>query len=211
MKTAVFDLTGKKIEDITLNKEVFGGAINEALMAQAVRVYLANQREAAAQTKTRSEVKRTTKKVYRQKGTGGARHGSRRAPIYVGGGVAHGPTGEQNYSLRLPQKMKIAALKSALSLKASVGKVIAVSGLETMKEPKTKDITKLLEKITNKNYRKVALIYTPGMNVLVKSSRNLAQAAGYNVNRLTTYDVIHNDTLIVSLEALEDLTKRLTK
>ncbi|MGI5828315.1 MAG: 50S ribosomal protein L4, partial [Patescibacteria group bacterium] len=186
--------------------------VNTDLLAQSVRTYLANQRKTTAKAKARSEVSRTTKKVYRQKGTGGARHGDRKAPIYVGGGKAHGPTGEQNFTLTMPKKMKVAALKSALSLKATEGKVVGVAGLGDIKTPKTKTVNTLLQSIlTDKDFRKVALVLGPDMKIAVKASRNLAKATPYNVDTLTTYDVINSHTLVVSVEALEILTKRLVK
>jgi LSU ribosomal protein L4P len=136
-KTDLLDINGKKVGTINLPPEIFAAEVNPPLMAQAVRVYLANQRKAHPKTKTRAEVNRTKAKWYRQKGTGRARHGSRAAPIFVGGGVAHGPTGEQNYQLKMPKKMKKAALFSALTSKFKEKEILVVKGLEKI-EPKPK-------------------------------------------------------------------------
>src|SRR3989344_4073637 len=92
-----FSITGESLKVVTLPVKVFGVKADPALLAQAVRIYLGNQRKSSAKTKTRAEVEGSTRKIYRQKGTGRARHGSIRAPIFVGGGIAHGPDGSQNY------------------------------------------------------------------------------------------------------------------
>ncbi len=211
MKIPVYDLTGTKIKDITLDKEVFEAPINADLMAQAVRIYTANQRVAAAKALTRAEVDRTRMKIYRQKGTGGARHGDRRSPIMVGGGKAHGPTGIQNFELRLPEKMKAAALKSALSVKAKEGGIIAVDGLTGVEIPKTKTMAELFAKIFDpKDLRSIAVVVAPKMDQAIKSTRNFVFAQPYRAQDLTTYEVLKSRKLLVTVEALEQLQKRLS-
>ena len=133
LSTSVVGIDGKAKGRISLPKELFGAKVNKALLAQAVRVYLANQRAGHAATKTRGEVEGSTRKIYRQKGTGRARHGAIRAPIFVGGGIVFGPK-PRDFSLKLPQKMKRAALASALTSKKS--DVIVVDGLEGIKKTK---------------------------------------------------------------------------
>src|SRR5258708_4404168 len=133
---SVYDTAGKEVETMSLPEEIFGAKINKVLMAQAVRVYLANQRQGNASTKTRGEVAGSTRKIYKQKGTGRARHGGIRAPIFVKGGIAHGPK-PQDHSLAMPKKMKRVALFSALTAKLADGQIKVISGLETL-EPKTK-------------------------------------------------------------------------
>lgn len=108
---------------MTLPKGLFDVKVSPALLAQAVRVYLGNQRRAHAKTKTRAEVAKTTAKMYKQKGTGRARHGSYAAPIFVGGGISHGPDGGQNYRMGLSKKMRRLALLGALTEKAKEKKV----------------------------------------------------------------------------------------
>jgi len=127
LKVEVIDTVGKVVETMELPKELFGAKINSVLMAQAVRVYLANQRLGTASTKTRGEVDGSTRKIYRQKGTGRARHGGIRAPIFVKGGIAHGPK-PRDYSLLLSKNMRIAALRSALSAKVKAGEVAVIAG-----------------------------------------------------------------------------------
>ena len=114
-KVDLYNIKGEKEGKVTLPKEIFETKINKPLLSQAVRVYLANQRDARARAKTRAQVKGSNRKIYRQKGTGGARHGDNKAPIFVGGGKAHPPKGI-NRRLSLPKKMKQLALKSALSI-----------------------------------------------------------------------------------------------
>jgi len=212
MKIDVYDLTGTKVEQINLPKSIFEAKINEQLMAQAVRVYQGNQRMASAKALTRGEVNRTTKKVYRQKGTGQARHGSRKAPIYVGGGVAHGPRGNQNFSLDLPKKMKVAALKSALSLLAKEKKILVIKGLTEIKQPKTKDMAKLMDKLIEKSkQRRVGIVTDIQMEAAVKSLNNLKVLEVYKANELTTFNVINSHWLLLAQETVKTLENRLIK
>ena len=116
MKSEIYNIESKKIGDLTLNKSIFDTDYSSDLIAQAIRVYLFNQRSSYAKTKTRSEVAGTRKKVWSQKGTGNARHGNRTAPIFVGGGSALGPDGHQNYTLKMGKKMKEKQADNAVSL-----------------------------------------------------------------------------------------------
>ena len=115
MKTDLYNLKGEKIGDLTLPKSVFGAKINETLISQAIRVLLSRRRSAHAKTKHRGEVAGSTKKMWAQKGTGRARHSTAKAPQFVGGGSAHGPRGNRNFTLKLTKRMKVVALKSVLS------------------------------------------------------------------------------------------------
>jgi len=211
-KANLLDINGKKVGTINLPREIFAAEVNPPLMAQAVRVYLANQRKAKPKTKTRAEVRRTKAKWYRQKGTGHARHGSRSAPIFVGGGVAHGPTGEQNYRLKMPKKMKKAALFSALTSKFKEKEILVVKGLEKI-EPKTKKMAEALKKFQNSlpagrqanSKFQILLVLPKLLENVVLAGRNLenleiVQAAGLN-----TYQVLASDKLIFLPESIEKL------
>src|SRR5579885_383385 len=132
----VYGIDRKVSGKVSLPHVIFGEKVNKQLLAQAVRVYLANKRQGTVSTKTRGEVDGSTRKIYRQKGTGRARHGSVRAPIFVHGGVVHGPK-PRDYSLNLPKKMRRKALFSALSAKLQDGQIKVVAGFEKL-EPKTK-------------------------------------------------------------------------
>ena len=155
-KVDIYTLSGTKSGQMELPKEIFAAKINEPLMAQAVRVYLSNQRKAQAKVKSRGEIAKTTAKWFRQKGTGRARHGARSAPIFVGGGVAHGPTGEQNYQLKMPKKMKKQALFSALTSKFKTNEVLVIKDLAKI-EPKTKKMKTILEKLAKDNKATIIL------------------------------------------------------
>src|SRR5579872_7102950 len=147
LSVALFDVAGREKGTVKLPEGVFGGKINKPLMAQAVRVYLANQRMGAAVTQTRGQVDGSTRKIYRQKGTGRARHGGIRAPIFVGGGTAHGPK-PQDHSLTMSKKMKRASLFSALTVKLKDNEITFAKGLDQL-EAKTKVMAKALQSISS--------------------------------------------------------------
>ncbi|MBI3070275.1 MAG: 50S ribosomal protein L4 [Candidatus Levybacteria bacterium] len=202
----VYDLKGKVVEKIELPKEVFGAKINNQLMAQAVRVYLANQRKGTVSTKTRGEVKGSTRKIYRQKGTGRARHGSIRAPIFVGGGVVFGPK-PRDYSLNLPKKMKRAALTSALSEKLKAGEVKVVKGLEAI-SPKTKAMVSVLEKLgLNTKNKNILLILSETQDNIKRAARNIRGVEIDLVNQLNTYEVLRSKALLLMKQSIETIRK----
>jgi len=204
----MFDVKGAKAGTVALPKEIFGAKINDNLMAQAVRVYLANQRLGTASVKSRGEINASTKKIYRQKGTGRARHGAKSAPIFVHGGVAMGPK-PHDFSLKLPKKMKKAALLSALSAKLKDGEIKVLSGYEKI-EPKTKSMDKALKNIYKDGKRNVLLITYKSENELdslKRASRNLKDVKIINADLLNTYEVIRSRELLFlksSINALKN-------
>jgi len=206
----VFSLQGEKTGKVSLSETVFLPKPNEQLIAQAVRVFLANQRRSHAKTKKRGEVKGSTRKIWAQKGTGRARHGDRYAPIFVGGGVAHGPTGKENWHLQMPKKMKRKALFSALGDKAKEGRVLAVSSLEKI-QPKTKAAASLLAAIgkNKKEELKKVMIITekPGMEKVKRAFGNLPTATITDIKNLNTYQVVNAHWLLFQKKALEVLNK----
>lgn len=182
----------------------FGSKINRTLIAQAVRVYLANQRQGGANTKTRGEVEGSTRKIYRQKGTGKARHGSIRAPIFVGGGIVFGPK-RRDYSLKFPKEMKRQALMGALSWAQKENMVKVVEGMNTL-PPKTREFAKLFEKMQiNKG---VLLVLTDMSSPVAPGSRNLPYIDIASAANLTTYDVVTHRTIIFETQAIDTLSKR---
>jgi large subunit ribosomal protein L4 len=204
-KTDLLDISGKKVGIINLPPEIFAAEVNSQLMAQAVNVYLANQRKAYPKTKTRAEVNRTKAKWYRQKGTGRARHGSRAAPIFVGGGVAHGPTGEQNYQLKMPKKMKKVALFSALTSKFKEKEILVVKGLDKI-EPKTKKMAEIIKKFKIQNSKfKILLILPKVLKNIVLAGRNLENLEITQASDLNTYQVLNSDRLIFLPESIDRL------
>ena len=217
----VYDVKGKVIGKISLPKEIFAAKVNPVLMAQAVRVYLANQRKGTASTKTRGEVTASTRKIYRQKGTGRARHGGISAPIFVGGGVVFGPK-PRDYSLSLPKKMKKKALASALTNKVKDHAIKVVDGLEKL-EPKTKIMNKTIMLVTEsspsaslrasgqKARRKVLLIIPEKIENVQRAARNIEGVTIRPANLLTTYEVLNNDMLLFMKESVKTLENVWTK
>ena len=211
LKQSVYDTKGKAVESLTLSKEIFGAKINNQLMAQAVRVFLANQRRGTVKTKSRGEVNKTTKKAYRQKGTGRARHGAMSAPIYVGGGVAFGPK-PRDYSLTLPQKMKKAALFSALSDKVKNGQVKLLTGLEKI-EPKTKLMADVINNLglEAKNKKLLLIIADSKAENIKKAGGNIKGLNIVDAKQINTYEVLNNKVIILMKGALEVIESNFLK
>ncbi|MBI2074384.1 MAG: 50S ribosomal protein L4 [Candidatus Levybacteria bacterium] len=210
----VYDTKGKVAGSIHLPKDIFGAKINNQLMAQAVRVYLANQRSGTASVKTRGEVRGSTRKIYRQKGTGRARHGAIRAPIFVHGGIAFGPR-PRDYSLELPKKMKKAALFSALSSKLNDGAIKVVTGLEKI-EPKTKQMANIIQnlELDGKN-RNILLVLSDAAEKQVKNvyiaARNLEGVDILPVKQLNTYEVLRSDKMLMMQASVDIMQKHFIK
>lgn len=202
-KINLFTPTGQKKTQLTVSDKIFKAKLNPVLMAQAVRVYLSNQRVAQAQTKTRGQIDVTHAKVWRQKGTGRARHGSRNAPIFVGGAKAHGPSGEQNYSLNLSKKMKQLSLFSALSQQFKNDCIFALEGLDKL-EPKTKKFDKIFNKLTPSPRKLLLLLDKPSVN-LQRATKNLPFLTTSLSQNLNTYQVLNAKKLIFTPEALKAL------
>lgn len=212
LELLVFDAKGKVKETIKLPKEMFGVKINKALLAQAVRVYRANQRKGTASTKDRGEVSGSTRKIWRQKGTGRARHGSRKAPIFVGGGVVFGPR-PRDFSLKMSKNMKRLALFSALSSKLKMGEIKGVTNLTTL-PPKTKLVAEVFKKldIPEKN-RKVLLVLPLGIvpENLYRAARNLEGVRILNANMLNAYEVLDNRLILLLKDAIPVLEETFLK
>ncbi|MBI2032074.1 MAG: 50S ribosomal protein L4 [Candidatus Levybacteria bacterium] len=208
LSVGVYDSKGKLSGKISLPKEIFGAKINEKLMAQAVRVYLANQRQGTVSTKTRGEVRGSSRKIYKQKGTGRARHGSIRAPIFVHGGLVFGPK-PNDFSLKLPKKMKKAALFSALSAKTADGEVKVLSGIEKLK-PKTKNMALIINSIFKDDKKRKALLVLAEEKTenLWKIARNIEGISVLPASSLNTYEVLVNKDILLMKEAIEDIEKR---
>lgn len=207
-KVNVLATNGKKVGTVKLPKEIFGVEVNKDLIALAVRVYLANQRKARAKTKRRGEVVGSRRKIWRQKGTGRARHGDRYAPIFVGGGVAHGPTGREDWKLKLSKKMRCKALFSALTSKLKEGEIIVVAGLEKVK-PKTKEMAKVLQRLTQS--RKLTVILPKRTENVIRAARNIKGVSLAQANLLNTYEVLNGGTLIFMKESVDKLEETFLK
>ncbi len=199
MKITVVDMTGNEVGSAELPASIFDAKINRDLMHQALVRQLANKRLGTHKTKGRSEIARTGAKAYRQKGTGNARHGSRRAPIFVGGGVAHGPK-PRDYSQKMPRKMRRAALRSALSVKAQAGDIILLDSIG-MDAPKTKEMAATQRALVGDS---TALLLLAERNENVeKSARNLQSIKTLRAGYLNIRDLLGHNKILIPLDALD--------
>jgi len=196
---ALYDSTGALEGAVALAPQMFGVEPNRPVMHQVVAAHLAARRAGAAHTKTRAEVRGGGRKPWRQKGLGRARHGSIRSPIWVGGGVAHGPK-PHSYAQRTPKKMRALALRSALSARASEGAVKVIEGFD-WDGPKTKRADGLLNGIGADG--KALVVLDQDETAAALSFRNLARVVLCRAGRLNTYDVLWSDTVVFSRRALE--------
>lgn len=207
----VFDTAGKKVGTKALPKELFGSKVNKALLAQALRIYFNNQTKVYGSTKTRSEVSGGGRKPWRQKGTGRARAGSTRSPLWVGGGITHGPK-QRKPKLILPKKMKHQALISALSSKANQNQIKIISNIEKI-QPKTKIIAAFLKKLDVKGSTLFVISTeekTNGKNVRL-AVRNIQKTNIDIASNLNAYEVVKNQNIFFSQEALGNLSGNKTK
>lgn len=201
--TDVYNIKGKVVETIELPKEIFAAKINPQLVAQAVRVYLANQRTGTASTKTRGEVKGSSRKIYKQKGTGRARHGSIRAPIFVHGGIVFGPK-PRDYSLKMPQKMRRAALFSALTEKYKNGQIKVVEGFEKI-TPKTKSAVEVLHNLGFNKKKNILLVLPGKVENIVRAARNIDGVDITMANQLNAHEVLLNRDMLFTQNSIEAL------
>ncbi len=208
MKLTTYTKTGAKSKtNLTASNAVFNAPINKDLLSQGIRVYLANQRQGTSQVRNRSAVARTKKKWLKQKGTGNARHGSRNAPLFVGGGVAHGPNSLSSWKLKLTKRFKSQALISALS--AQKANIVVCDGLNEL-EGKTKPAAKLLSKM-RKEDEKVLVIVTEPRPEVIRSLHNLPRVAVTRAERLNIYEVSLADKIIITTAAVKILEERLAR
>lgn len=199
MVVPIYNTKGKQVGEVELRPDIFEVPVNVPLMHQALVRQLANARQGTHKTKSRGEINRTKSKWYRQKGTGRARHGSRNANLFVGGGIAHGPA-PRSYAKKMPRKMRRAALRSALSAKLQEDGITVVDALE-MDGPKTRDMVQVLEKL-GLNQR--VLILLPDRNEPVqKSVNNLPQVKTLRASYLNVRDLLGYDQVLMPQDALQ--------
>ena len=199
---------GKTEGSVELPAELFDAPTNIALMHQVVTAQLAAGRQGTHSTKTRGEVRGGGRKPYRQKGTGRARQGSTRAPQFTGGGVVHGPQ-PRDYSQRTPKKMIAAALRGALSDRARNGLFHAVTELVSAQSPSTKSAKGFLATLTDR--KQVLVVIGRSDEAGAKSVRNLPGVHMLSPDQLNTYDVLHADDVVFSVEALNAYIEANTK
>jgi large subunit ribosomal protein L4 len=202
-KVDVKSLSNKKVGTVELRDDVFAAPVKEALLHEAVRHYLASQRRGTHKTKTRAEVSGGGRKPYRQKGTGRARHGTIRSPLWRHGGVIHGPQ-PRDYSYHLPRKMLLGALRGALTAKLAADKLTVVDKLE-LGNHKTKEFRALLGKL---GVEKTLLIVETDANAnLERASGNLRGVKLVRSQEVHAYDLLAHDRVLFSQAAVEKLQK----
>lgn len=199
-KATAYSAAGvKSTTAATLNKAVFEVEANHELIGNAYKAYLANGRTNNAVTLKRGEVRGGGRKPWRQKGTGRARFGSIRVPIWRGGGIAFGPTGNENYTLNMPTKAKRNAIRQALSLKAGAKSIIVLDEFKTA--GKTKDAAALLSKLDVKGT--VLLVLATKAGQADQATRNLSSVKTIAATYLNVFDVMNADTIVIEKEALK--------
>ncbi len=208
MEVKVVNMQGRKVDTVELPVNIFEAPINVDLMHQAYVRQMANARLGTHKTKSRGEVRGGGRKPWRQKGTGRARHGTTRSPIWVGGGKVHTPR-PRDYSKKMPAKMRRAALRSALSAKAAEDGIVVVKEMK-LKEPKTRLMAEALQKLAGDGS---ALIVVPvkdeNYRVVELSARNLPQAKTLHVRYLNIRDLLNYDKVILPLQALDAIVEHL--
>ena len=200
MLIPIVDMQGEKVGEVELRSDIFEAPINIPLMHQALVRQLANARVGTHKTKTRSENNRSKSKWYRQKGTGRARHGSRNAPIFVGGGIAHGPR-PRSYEKKMPRKMRQAALRAALSAKAAESQLVVVDELK-MAAPKTKEMAKTLSLIAPSEGKTLVLLSERNEPVEL-SVRNLETVRSLRAHYLNIRDLLNSETVVIPMASLK--------
>ena len=197
-KTSLYNMEGAAIGEVELSEEIFAAPINTAAMHLVVRSILANKRQGTQSALTRGEVRGGGRKIYRQKGTGNARHHGNRAPQFKHGGVVFAPK-PRDYVINVPKKIRRLAFKSAMTTKLNAGEIIVVDQI-TLAEAKTKLMAKVLKAL---NAEKKALVVLPERDEdVVRATANLAQAATTYVNTLNVYDILNANKLILTKAAL---------
>lgn len=204
----VINKKAEKVDSLKLNEKVFNGKPNKVLLHQALTMYLANQRSCSAKTKTRAEVRGGGRKPWRQKGTGRARAGSSRSPIWTGGGITFGPVpADRHY--QLPRRMKRAALASSLNAKLNEEKVTVIDGIR-LKSHKTKELLDILKRLKLDTVSLVIISDNPDEN-LKKAAGNIEKVDLVRAEDVTAYQVIVKDKVLAEKPALERIVKNLTK
>ncbi|OQX66972.1 MAG: 50S ribosomal protein L4 [Sorangiineae bacterium NIC37A_2] len=203
-KVDVFNLKREKVGELELSDEVFGAEVREQMLHEVVVAQLASRRAGTRAGKERAAVQGSSKKIYKQKGTGNARHGSIRAPIFVGGGRAHPPK-PQDWSYRPPRRVRIGALRGALSLLVKEGRFTVVDSID-LGEAKTK---KLVSVLSDLKAGKKNLVVDAGENQSLKLSiRNLKESNFLPPEGVNVYDLLRHDHLVVSKAAVKALEAR---
>lgn len=209
VKVKVYNLEGKEVEEIKLDPQIFEVEINPALVHQVVEAQQANTRFKLAHTKTKGEVRGGGKKPWRQKGTGRARAGSTRSPLWVGGGVTFGPRKEREFGKKINKKMKTKALFMTLTDKVKENSLVVLDKLALAKI-KTKDLVKVLKKLPHKK-ASALIVLTDKDEIITKSARNLPKVKTILANSLNVFDVLKYSCLIIDKAGLKKISETYKK
>lgn len=205
MKIAVYNLSGKKIEDMELSDDVFGLPSNNALLHQAYVAVMSNRRQVIAHTKDMAEVKGSGRKLWRQKGTGSARVGSVRSPLWRKGGIIFGPTKDRNFKKKINKKMLQGAIKTALSEKAKNESIIIVDQFNFSKN-KTKEFAEAIKKL--KINGSVLVGFNEKEIIFSRASRNIEKASNVPAGALNVKDLLDNKYLLLSKDSIKQIEER---
>lgn len=203
MEFPVMNSAGEQVSQIELPADIFDAKINVGLMHQAFVRQMANARQGTASTLSRSQIRATGAKWYRQKGTGRARHGAQSAPIFVGGGLAHGPK-PRDFSQRMPKKMRRGAIRSTLSVLVRDEQLVLVDSLDAV-APKTKEMRQVISALVGD--QSALLVLSSGQKAARKGVSNLPYAHSIIADYLNVRDLLKYDKVIMSLDALEVVTR----
>lgn len=197
----VHSVDGEKIGEIKLKEEMFNAKINKHIVHQIIKRYLAEKRRGTASTKGRSEVSGGGKKPWKQKGTGRARAGTIRSPLWTGGGVVFGPE-NRDYGYAIPRKMRLVALKSVLSDKVKNDNLIILDKIE-LKNGKTQDITSIFDKLQIETGKKIIIVIDKDDEKIKRAVHNLQNAMVITANKLNTYDLVNYQKMLITKDALK--------
>ena len=205
MKIDKIDTNGKK-QPIDVSDKLFGGKINKILVSKVIYKSNSNFKGRKAKTKQKNEITGSTSKIYAQKGTGNARHASRKAPIFVGGGVAHGPKGQKNYKLRkLNKSEKKLSVTSLITEKNKFKNLIVIDDFD-IEIKKTKEMSKILKNL--KAYKSLLLLDKSSKDKIFRSSKNIPNIKVTDVNHFSSYDLIKYQKLLLTTSSVKELEKK---
>lgn len=202
MKTKIYNIEGKEVGQLEVPERIFNVPVNEDLIHQVAVAQMANSRQAIADTKDRGEVRGGGKKPWKQKGTGRARHGSSRSPIWKGGGVTFGPTSDRNYSKMVNKKMKTKALFMVLSEKLKNNKILVLDTF-AVEKPSTKNMLKMLSSLSVKTKALMALDQKD--EKVIKSVNNISNVSLIASDSMNIVDLMKNDMLIINAKGIEKI------
>ncbi len=206
MQATVYNQNGEKIGEIELSERVFGVEVKPEVLKQVYVAQMANMRQVIAHTKDRSEVRGGGKKPWRQKGTGRARHGSIRSPLWVGGGVTFGPTNERNFKQKVNRKMKQKATLMAISGKAKDNELIIVDKIE-LTAAKTREMAKITEKIVP-NFERALMMLPEKNETIFRAGRNLDDFKISHLGNMNIVDLLNYKHLVLTKETISRLEEK---